>query len=128
MTDFSIDTAELAPRVWCVRLQGEVDSSNLSRLKSTFEQIYARKVYRIVLNLGGIKYLSSSAIGVIIGGFTTAVKNGGRMVLATTPRPVVEVLRLIGLEAVLSFAKDEGDALQKLEKDSGSKGTGRRAR
>jgi anti-anti-sigma factor len=124
----SIETAELAPQIWCIRLHGEVDSSNLAALKATFDEIFDRNVYRIVLNLGAIKYLSSSAIGVIIGGFTTAVKNGGRLVLATTPQPVMEVLRLIGLEAVLSFARDEADALKKLEKSSGSTGTGRRRR
>jgi len=122
----TIETADLAPQISCIRLRGEVDSSNLAALKATFEQIFERNVYRIVLNLGAIKYLSSSAIGVIIGGFTTAVKNGGRLVLATTPQPVMEVLRLIGLEAVLSFARDEAEALKKLEK--GSTGTGRRQR
>jgi len=121
MALISIETAELAPRIWCIRVHGEVDSSNLAALKSTFEQIFARNVYRIVLNLGAIKYLSSTAIGVIIGGFTTAVKNRGRLVLATTPQPVLEVLRLIGLESVLSFAKDEDEALRMLEtRSSGS--------
>jgi len=128
MSDISVETAELTPRIWCIRLHGEVDASNLARLKLAFEQIYARKVYRIILNLAAIRYLSSSAIGVIIGGFTTAVKNGGKLVLATTPQAVVEVLRLIGLESVLSFAGDEGEALQKLKKDSGSSGTARRQR
>ena len=120
MSEMSIETAELAPRIWCIRLHGEVDSSNLARLKSAFDQIFARKIYRIVLDLGSIKYLSSSAIGLIIGGFTTAVKNRGRLVLATTPQPVVEVLRLIGLESVLSFAKNVREALENLEKESGT--------
>jgi anti-anti-sigma factor len=124
----SIETAELAPRIWGIRLNGEVDSSNLAALKTTFEQIFARKVYKIVLNLGAIKYLSSSAIGVIIGGFTTAVKNRGRLVLATTPQQVMEVLRLIGLETVLSFAADEGEALRMLENDPGPTGSGRKRR
>ena len=128
MSLISIETAELAPRIWCIRLHGEVDSSNLVALKSTFEQIFARNVYRIVLNLGAIKYLSSTAIGVIIGGFTTAVKNRGRLVLATTPQPVLEVLRLIGLESVLSFADDEGKALRMLENDTESTGSGRKPR
>jgi anti-anti-sigma factor len=128
MPDMLIETAELAPRIWCIRLHGEVDSSNLGKLKSAFEEIFSRKIYRIVLNLGSIKYLSSSAIGVIIGGFTTAVKNRGKLVLALTPQPVIEVLRLIGLESVLSFAPNEGDALKKLEKDGGTSRSARKPR
>ena len=122
MSGMSIETAELSPTISCIRLHGEVDSSNLTHLKSAFDQIFSRKVYKVILNLGAIKYLSSSSIGVIIGGFTTAVKNGGQVVLATTPQSVVEVLRLIGLDSVLSFAKDEAEALKKLT------GSGRKPR
>ena len=116
MSLISVETTELAPGVWSIRLRGEMDASNLAQLKVAFSKIYAQKLYRIVLNLSEIKYLSSSAIGVIIGGFTTAVKNGGRLVLVATPPSVLEVLRLIGLGAVLSFAPDEKSALLKLEK------------
>ena len=120
----SIETSELAPRIWCIRLHGEVDSSNLNRLRAAFDEIFARKAYRLILNLGSIKYLSSSAIGCVIGGFTTAVKNGGRLVLASTPQTVVEVLKLIGLGTVLSFAADERAALDLLAKDAGVTGSG----
>ena len=44
MPEISIETAELAPQIWCIRLKGEVDSSNLARLKSAFDQIFAHKV------------------------------------------------------------------------------------
>jgi anti-anti-sigma factor len=128
MPQIVVETAELAPRIWSVRPKGELDASNLGQLRGAFDQIFSQKVYRIVINLGAIKYLSSSAIGVIIGGFTTAVKNGGRMVLATTPPSVLEVLRLIGLGTVLIFAADEKDALQKLEKLANSKESGRKPR
>jgi len=116
MSMIALETLELAPRIWAIRLQGELDASNLGQLKAAFDGIFSKKAYRIVINLAAIRYLSSSAIGVIIGGFTTAVKNGGRIVLATTPSQVLEVLRLIGLGSVLNFAADEKEALQKLEK------------
>ena len=107
----STEISPLAPDVWCIRLHGEVDSSNLSRLRQAFDEIFARKVYKVVLNLGEIKYLSSSAIGCVLGGFTTAVKNGGRLVLAATPHNVVEVLKLIGVANLLTFAAEEASAL-----------------
>ena len=116
MSLISVETTELKPSIWSIRLRGEMDASNLTLLRGAFDQIYSQKLYRIVLNLSAIKYLSSSAIGVIIGGFTTAVKNGGRLVLVATPPAVLEVLRLIGLGTVLSFAPDEKSALLKLEK------------
>jgi anti-anti-sigma factor len=120
-----VETTELAPRIWCIRLHGEVDASNLAELRAAFDAIFSRKAYRVAINLGEIKYLSSSAIGVLIGGFTTAVKNGGRLVLANTPPAVLEVLRLIGLGTVLVFSEDEKAAIQDLKKHGEPSGSGR---
>src|SRR5574341_798792 len=110
MTMMLLETAELTPRVWCIRIQGELDSSNLDRLKAAFDQIFKRKVYQVVINLEKTRYVASSGIGCIIGGFTTAIKNGGRLVMAAAPLQVMEVLSLIGLAGVLRFSKDEASA------------------
>ena len=111
MTVMVLETAELTPTVWTIRIQGELDSSNLDRLKTAFDQIYSKKIYQIVINLEKTRYIASSGIGCLIGGFTTAIKNGGRMVMAATPLQVMEVFTLIGLRDVLRFAKDELSAL-----------------
>ena len=111
MALIAVETTELTPKVWCIRIKGEMDSSNLDRVKSAFDEIFSRKVYQVVVNLERTKYVASSGIGCLIGGFTTAIKNGGRLVMASTPLQVMEVLTLIGLDGVLRFAKDETSAL-----------------
>ena len=111
MALIAVETTELTPKVWCIRIKGEMDSSNLDKVKAAFDQIFGRKVYQIVVNLERTKYVASSGIGCLIGGFTTAIKNGGRLVMASTPLQVMEVLTLIGLDGVLRFAKDETSAL-----------------
>jgi anti-anti-sigma factor len=107
----TLETAELAPKIWAIRIHGEVDSSNLDKLKAAFDSIFNRKIYQIVINLEKTRYVASSGIGCIIGGFTTAIKNGGRLVMAATPLQVMEVLNLIGLAGVLRYSKDEKTAL-----------------
>lgn len=111
MAMMSLETAELTPKVWCIRIHGELDSSNLDRLKTAFDEIFGRKIYKIVVNLEKTRYVASSGIGCLIGGFTTAIKNGGRLVMASTPLQVKEVFTLIGLAEILRFAKDEPSAL-----------------
>ena len=111
MALMKLESVELTPKIWAIRIQGELDSSNLHHLKAAFDQIFAKKVYQLVINLEKAKYIASSGIGCLIGGFTTAIKNGGRMVLASTPLQVMEVLTLIGLGQVLRFSNDELSAL-----------------
>ena len=112
MALIAVETTELTPKVWCIRIKGEMDSSNLDRVKAAFDEIFNRKVFQVVVNLERTKYVASSGIGCLIGGFTTAIKNGGRLVMASTPLQVMEVLTLIGLDGVLRFAKDEASALE----------------
>ena len=111
MASMTLETAQLEPQIWCIRIGGELDSSNLDRLKSAFDQIFGRKIYKVVVNLEKARYIASSGIGCLIGGYTTAIKNGGRLVMAATPLQVREVLNLIGLGNVLRFAEDERAAL-----------------
>ena len=111
MALMTLETAELTPKIWTIRIHGEVDSSNLEKLKTAFDQIFSRKIYQVVINLEKTRYVASSGIGCLIGGFTTAIKNGGRLVMAATPLQVMEVLNLIGLSNVLRYAKDEVSAL-----------------
>jgi anti-sigma B factor antagonist len=111
MALMSIETAELTPKIWSIRVKGEMDSSNLDKMKAAFDQIFSRKIFQVVVNLEKTKYVASSGIGCLIGGFTTAIKNGGRLVMASTPLQVMEVLTLIGLHGVLRFAKDEKSAI-----------------
>ena len=106
-----LETVELKPTIWSIRIQGELDSSNLERLKVAFDQVFARKIYKLVINLEKTRYVSSSGIGCLVGGFTTAIKNRGRLVVAAAPLQVMEVLNLIGLSGVFRFAKDEKSAL-----------------
>ena len=112
MALMKLEAAELTPTVWSIRIQGELDSSNLHHLKAAFDQIFAKKIFQVVINLEKTKYVASSGIGCLIGGFTTAIKNGGRLVMAATPLQVMEVLSLIGLRGVLRFSKDELTALE----------------
>src|SRR5687768_1802642 len=110
----SIETVELTPKIWSIRIRGEMDSSNLDKVKAAFDQIFQKKIFQIVINLEKTKYVASSGIGCLIGGFTTAIKNGGRLVMAATPLQVMEVLNLIGLAGGLRFSKDELSALDLL--------------
>lgn len=112
MAALTLETVELSPQVWCIRIGGELDSSNLGRLKEAFEQIFSRKIYKVVVNLEKARYVASSGIGCLIGGYTTAIKNGGRLVLSGVPLQVKEVLNLIGLTGVLRFADNEAGALR----------------
>lgn len=115
MALLKVELADLSPEVGCIRLQGEVDSSNVLQLKDAFDQFFARKMYKIVVNLSNAKYVSSTGVGCVIGAYTTSIKHGGRIVFATTPLQILEIFRVIGLGQILRFAKDESSAIDQFD-------------
>jgi anti-anti-sigma factor len=106
-----LETAELAPDIGCIRVEGEVDSSNVIQLKDAFDQFFAKGIFRIVVNLAKAKYVSSTGVGCVIGAYTTSIKHSGRIVFASTPLQILEIFRVIGLGSILRFAKDEALAI-----------------
>lgn len=111
MALLKLESVDLAPDIGCIRVHGEVDSSNVLTMKDGFDQFFARKIYKIVVNLSDAKYVSSTGVGCVIGAYTTTIKNNGRLVFCSTPLQILEIFRVIGLGQILRFAKDEASAL-----------------
>lgn len=109
-----LDTEALTPAISCIRVHGEVDSSNVTQLKEAFDQIFAKGVFNVVLNMEKTRYVSSSGVGCIVAAYTTAVHSGGRIVFASAPLQVVEIFRVIGLGQILKFVRDEAAATAEL--------------
>jgi anti-sigma B factor antagonist len=66
---------------------------------------------RLVLNLGGVEYLASAAVGKLVTLMRTVRSAGGRLVLCKVTRAVEELLRVTHLADVLLLYDDEQEAV-----------------
>ena len=115
MPDFDIQVELGEEGTATVTVLGFLDAHTFERMDATLEGLFDEGCYRVIVDLGGVDYISSAGAGVFISGVDTAQENEGDLVLIRVTPDVQEVFELLGLTQILTFADDETAALASLE-------------
>jgi anti-sigma B factor antagonist len=80
-------------------------------LRSAIRNLVTDGKKKILLNLGGVKYIDSSGIGELIANYTTVSKDGGQMKLLNLTGKVKDLLVITKLLTVFDSYEQEDQAL-----------------
>jgi anti-anti-sigma factor len=97
-------------------VQGAVDLSNVREFEGVFQDLFAKGIYRIVLDLERVTFISSAGFGCLLHARDVVLKQGGGLVIAGTNPKVREIFDVLGITSILRFAPDVGGALAQLER------------
>src|SRR6188768_4381065 len=101
-------------------LRGTIETTNASGLEDTLERIVDEKCYRIVVDLGGVSYISSAGWGIFISEIKRIRRNGGDIKLAAMKPEVREVFDLLEFGNILKPYESASDALRDFSSASNS--------
>lgn len=92
-------------------LVGALDVATAPGFRQTLQETQYGGGHAVVLDLGGLEFLDSFGLGVIIGGLKRARTHGGSLTveLPTSSR-VRHVFAVTGLDELLGIASDPGEA------------------
>jgi anti-sigma B factor antagonist len=111
VTDFVICT-DVAGGVTVGHAVGELDAFNATEFRSKMEAIASSS--RVVLDLGGVSFVDSAGLGVLIGAVRRVHELGGDVTLAS-PRPALErLLHDTGVLRIVRVAATTGGAIEAL--------------
>jgi anti-anti-sigma factor len=111
-------------------LSGTIETTNAAGLEDTLERIIDDKCYRIVVDLGSVKYISSAGWGIFISEIKRIRRNGGDIKLAAMTPEVREVFELLEFNSILKPFHDKEDAVKEFllaERADSSDGEGARS-
>ena len=91
------DTCILFPEGW-------VDSTNASELEQSVNA-YVDDYDTLILDLGGVDYISSAGLRVIVAAHKSMEDKGG-LILRNLNRNVTDIIRLTGFDKKLNIEKD----------------------
>jgi anti-sigma B factor antagonist len=81
-----------------MEISGEIDLYNASRLKiALFEAIMDKKITNLIVDMSGIPYMDSTALGALVAAHRKMKENKGNLAIACVKDEVMEVLRLASL-------------------------------
>jgi len=81
MRECSIDVEEQGD-VDILRLNGSLDAYSFPRLETTLNQLRDSKRHRVILDCSGLEYISSAALGALIGFARRSRENKGDLKMA----------------------------------------------
>lgn len=92
-------------------LEGLLDAHNFETLEALFEKHFEAGVYRFVIDIGRLTYVSSAGAGVFIGAVGTCQDNDGNIVLVQPSQEVKEIFELLGVYQIFPVVQNRSQAL-----------------
>jgi len=95
-----------------LHLKGVLDAHTYHQVSKLLEELFDADIYKIVLDLEEVDYMSSSGVSVILGSLPKAQQNNGDLVLLNPTEKVDQVFQLFGLHDMLKIALTKRAALE----------------
>lgn len=95
-----------------LHLDGSLDAYSFPRLESTLNGLRENNRNRVILDCGGLDYISSAALGAFIGFARMARENNGDMKLVKLSPKIYNIVELLGFHKILEIHQDTEDAIK----------------
>lgn len=84
-------------------LSGEIDHHNAKALRAQIDSTVERELPRLLrLDFGGVEFMDSSGIGLILGRYRLMQDLRGRLALSALPQHIAKVVTLAGIDRLLA--------------------------
>jgi anti-sigma B factor antagonist len=93
---------------------GELDLFTSDRLREKLADVLELGGRRILVDLTGVSFIDSTALGVLVGTAKTLRSSGGQMVLVADDPRVTRVIELTGLAGIFRIESSLPEAVQRL--------------
>ncbi len=93
-----------------VSVAGEIDVATAPQLRKRLQRLSAEGRTTIVVDLLGVSFLDSTALGVLVGALRRCREAGGELRLAATHPRVLRVFQITGLADVFPLHATVADA------------------
>ena len=84
-------------------ISGEIDHHNAAKLRSDIDEaVESAYPEFLVLDFGGVTFMDSSGIGLVLGRYRLMQDISGRVVIENAPRNIKKVFKMAGIEKLIS--------------------------
>jgi len=97
----SLDSSGPAGKVSVVRVDGVIDTITAPELEKVMNSLLEQKKFYIVVDLGGVDYISSAGWGIFISNIREIRQNSGDIKLARMIPNVYEIFELLEFDSIL---------------------------
>lgn len=97
----SLDSSGVPSAVSVVRVDGVIDTMTATELEKVMNSLLDREKYKIIVDLGGVDYISSAGWGIFISNIREIRQHSGDIKLARMIPNVYEIFELLEFDSIL---------------------------
>jgi len=98
-------------------IEGDINEvDNYTLIRDIIETAIQKGEHHIALNLANTTFLNSGAVSVFISCHKKLNAAGGNLVIVEPPETILEILRILCLDQIISVYKNENQFLKKADK------------
>lgn len=97
-----------------VEMSGNLDTNSANQADDRLKELVDAGATNIILNVGGLGFISSSGLRVLLTTAQRLSKANGQLVLTNLNKTVKEVFSISGFDTILTVCETEEQALQML--------------
>lgn len=99
-----------------LHLDGSLDAYSFPRLESTLNGLRENTRNRVILDCTGLDYVSSAALGALIGFARRARENNGDLKLVKLSPKIYNIVELLGFHKILEIHQEMEQAVESFSK------------
>src|SRR3989339_1453289 len=92
-------------------LDGSIDAYNSEVLSDKLKELLEQGIYKIIVNCDGLKFISSSGMGVFMSIEDEILENRGGLKFVAVPQKILNVFQKVGLSDIFKIYPDEAGAI-----------------
>ncbi len=116
----SFSKPEINPDVSVISVRGFVDTTTSGDLEESLKRLLKQSQFNIVVDLGGVNYISSAGWGIFISEIKEIRENGGDLKLASMIGEVYEVFELLEFQTILESFDSVDEAVSSFASPAGN--------
>ncbi|GLY31079.1 anti-sigma-B factor antagonist [Kineosporia sp. NBRC 101731] len=94
-----------------ISVAGEIDVYTAPTLRERLNELVTDGEYHLVVDMGGVDFLDSTGLGVLVGGLKRARSHDGSLRLVCDQEKILKVFRITGLTKVFPIHASLAEAL-----------------
>lgn len=99
-----------------LKLQGTLDIATISQMEAALSRIRTGGVARVVVDLAGLEYISSSGLGSFLGVVDHFRREGGDLAFVHLSERVKKIFKVVGFHRILTLLDTESEAVAHFSK------------
>ena len=108
--DLTLNTRDEAGHT-VLAVSGEVDVYTAPALRDRIADLLDSGQHQLIIDLGGVEFLDSTGLGVLVAGLNRAREVGGSLSLVCPQERVLKLFRITGLDEVFTVHSTVHEAL-----------------